>query len=158
MTYVPARAKNNTALREDDGGEGKCFVGCLSCMRRYLCYVLCVRVCVSKKKKMFQRPQSFQFLIRVWLHICIKSGGLDLWWSLPEECFRGRGRAARRACFHVSEAAAQPPVRRLRRRTREEGEQGTLREIYTVMNKFKTEEGRKREEPVLYSVCQLIHS
>lgn len=40
---------------------------------------------------MFQGPQSLQFLIRVWRHICIKSAGLDLWWNLPEECFRGRG-------------------------------------------------------------------
>ena len=59
----------------------------------------------------------------------------------------------RRACFHVSEAGPQPPVRRLRRRRREEGKGEVLRGRY--INKIKTEEERKIISSVLYLSAHL---
>lgn len=145
---------------EDEGGEGECFVVCLSCMLRYLCYILCVclSVLLVWKKKMFQVPQSLRFSIRAWLHICIKSAGLGLWWTLPGECFRGRGPGrweepasmwARLGHSHLWEGWGGGGG------GREEGKREVVGGRYVVINKIKTEEERKIN---LCYICQFSHT
>lgn len=56
---------------------------------------------------------------------------------------RPKPRAMSRACFYVSGAGRQPPVRRLMRRRREEGKREMVRVRNLVINKMKEEQERK---------------